>query len=236
MTHVLSLRKTWQFSDSTDLSQLQDCQVNQLDPFWTWTKLINRWRKAGDIIWHKTTSSCSDRTAGWTFTPGPRQQLKSCNITDIVWSWVAAMGRGQWEEWESTSCWWSSCENGSVTENRSLRCRSFPEQSLPRGLGGRGGGAAGEADWNPLSLVHSSLKVFFFKYWFYSVVRSFIAEWAAELNPALTSSSTCTERLLCSSSVNGLTAVWVFVCVWTASSDEHEPRPRKHSAASPCRR
>lgn len=150
---------------------------------------------------------------------------------DIMWEWTTATGKGLCEVKERASCWWSPCENGSVTENRLLPCHTVPEQSTLRGR---------ESSWwiRPKCSVSGLAPAFNSLYDFIDFIN-LSAHWLIsdrwmngwnESNtwPVLAISSTCTERLLCSYLINGPTAVWVFVfvCIWTANTDEQEPRPQ----------
>lgn len=144
-----------------------------------------------------------------------------------MWEWQWATGRWQCEVKERASCWWSPCENGSVTENRLLPCHAIPEQSTERGRGGSWwprpkSSVSGSASC--LILYMTSMISFT-----YSLTNRFLMDrWIAVTNRYLHSLPPARRDYCVLPSINAPTAVWVFVfaCIWTANADEQEPRPQ----------
>ena len=159
----------------------------------------------------------------WSETRAGKIFINVVRVSDSYREWRCEMK-------ERTSCLWSPCENGCVTENRLLPCHCLPEQSTLRGQG--------SSWWTTLKCLNclrfSSSFIFcmtsLISFIYSPIDWLLMDEWIAEYlsSPALAFSSTCTERLLCSPLVDGATAVWVFVfvCLWTANTDEQKPRPQ----------
>lgn len=117
-------------------------------------------------------------------------------------------GEGQCEMKERASCGWSPCENVSETENRLLPCHTIPEQSTLRGQS--------SSWWTTPKCSVSGLPPISCFCDIIDFIHLFILMdcwWMNKSLKVLAFSSTCTERLLCSSLINVATAVWVFVFV-----------------------